>query len=441
VWTPSGYYDASPGGDELIGWQINHGPDQAPDFFPAAQFRATRYRPDVIARILTTADEAEAIELANAAAGRATATNVTERLPPVVEIASPADRTEVTSTPLPVKFTVRTPSDAPVSSVRALVDGRPVDTGAQPAASASGVQELRVPVPDHDSDISIVAENKYAASVPATVRVIWKGPSSRGISVTPDRAIVKPKLYVLAVGVSQYANAQFSLKFPAKDARDFVAAVQTQKDGLYRDVTVYHGAALTDAAATKDEILDGLDWIRKETTFNDVAMVFLAGHGVNDQNNFYFFYPYNIDPDRTMRTGLPFSDIKNAVSAIAGKALFFVDSCHSGNAIGQAARRGASDINAVINELSSAENGVVVFSASTGSESAYELPEWNNGAFTKAVVEGLSGAAAMASNARITFNMLNLYVSERVKELTKGRQHPTMVAPQTVADFPIAVKR
>jgi hypothetical protein len=37
--------------------------------------------------------------------------------------------------------------------------------------------------------------------------------------------------------------------------------------------------------------------------------------------------------------------------------------------------------------------------------------------------------------------MLKIYISERVKELTKGTQHPTMVSPQTVPDFPIALKR
>ena len=34
LWTPSGYYDASPGADELIGWHVNRGRDHAADFFP-----------------------------------------------------------------------------------------------------------------------------------------------------------------------------------------------------------------------------------------------------------------------------------------------------------------------------------------------------------------------------------------------------------------------
>lgn len=48
----------------------------------------------------------------------------------------------------------------------------------------------------------------------------------------------------------------------------------------------------------------GLDWIRQETTSNDVAMVFFAGHGVNDQNNYFYFCPYNVDPSRLLRTGV-----------------------------------------------------------------------------------------------------------------------------------------
>ena len=72
--------------------------------------------------------------------------------------------------------------------------------------------------------------------------------------------------------MSQYQNPSYSLKFAAKDARDFVSAVATQTGLLYRDVII---KILTDAQATKDEILDGLDWIRKATTSKDVAMIFL----------------------------------------------------------------------------------------------------------------------------------------------------------------------
>ena len=92
-----------------------------------------------------------------------------------------------------------------------------------------------------------------------------------------------------------------------------------------------------------------------------------------------------------------------------------------------------------VNELASAENGAVVFASSTGRQYSLEDPAWGNGAFTKAVVEGLSGKADYAKKGKITINMLDLFISERVKELTKGQQTPTTTKPQTVPDFPIAV--
>jgi uncharacterized caspase-like protein len=243
---------------------------------------------------------------------------------------------------------------------------------------------------------------------------------------------------VLTIGVSRYANEKFNLKFADKDASDFVNVMLVQKELLYRDVVTKN---LLNEAAIKDEILDGLDWIRKETTSNDVAMIFFAGHGINDQNNHYYFCPHNVELERILRTGVSFNEFKSVVSTIAGKALFFMDSCHSGNSLGFAPHRGMLDINKVINELSSAQNGVVVFSASTGSESAFERDDWSNGAFTEALVEGLSGAADLLNKGNITCGTLNVYIAERVKELTGGQQHPTMISPQTVPDFPIAVKK
>ncbi|MES0338088.1 MAG: hypothetical protein SFH39_17230 [Candidatus Magnetobacterium sp. LHC-1] len=56
LWTPSGHYDASPGGDDLIGWHVNNGKDKAADFYPASRFKATYYRPDVISRVLESLD-------------------------------------------------------------------------------------------------------------------------------------------------------------------------------------------------------------------------------------------------------------------------------------------------------------------------------------------------------------------------------------------------
>lgn len=80
------------------------------------------------------------------------------------------------------------------------------------------------------------------------------------------------------------------------------------------------------------------------------------------------------------------------------------------------------------NELSSAENDVVVFASSTGSQYCLEDKSWGKGAFTRVIVEGISGRAACKGN-KITVNILDLYISERAKELNRGRQPTTTAKP------------
>ena len=67
AFTPSGYYAAGPGGEDLVGWQVDNGPDRAADFFPASKFRNRFYRPDVVSLVLKTLDEAAAVQQAEAA--------------------------------------------------------------------------------------------------------------------------------------------------------------------------------------------------------------------------------------------------------------------------------------------------------------------------------------------------------------------------------------
>ena len=99
----------------------------------------------------------------------------------------------------------------------------------------------------------------------------------------------------------------------------------------------------------------------------------------------------------------------------------------------------AGDIDRIVNDLASAENGVVVFASSTGRQSSIENDKWQNGAFTKALVEGLAGKADYSKNEVISINELDLYISERVKVLTNGHQTPTTTKPVTIQGFPIAV--
>ena len=84
---------------------------------------------------------------------------------------------------------------------------------------------------------------------------------------------------------------------------------------------------------------------------------------------------------------------------------------------------------------------MVVFASSTGQQYSLEDPAWGNGAFTKALVEGIKGGADYTQDGTITINQLDLYLSERVKELTGNKQTPKTTKSQTVSASPIAVRR
>jgi hypothetical protein len=62
----------------------------------------------------------------------------------------------------------------------------------------------------------------------------------------------------------------------------------------------------------------------------------------------------------------------------------------------------------------------------------------NNGAFTRAVVDGMHGAAARPGSKVISILDLTSYVSRTVHDLTGGNQHPMTAMPKTVQDYWIA---
>lgn len=431
MWTPSGYYDASPGAEELIGWHVNNGKDQPTDFFPASRFRDRFNRPDVLSQVLRTQDEAEAVRFANEESGRRTQTitSIAQVLPPVVEIISPASDTSVQSGTIKIRYTVRTAADAPVTAMRVRVNALlQTDSRNLQVAAAGDIREITVNLPEQDAEIQLFAENKYSVSTPAILRLKWAGKVT-GHQDKQTRP-TKPKLYVLAVGVSKYKNPDYNLGLAAKDAQDFASTMQSQKGKLYGDVVV---RLLTDGKATKDDVLEGLDWLKQQVTSRDVGIMFVAGHGMNDKLGNYYFLPHNANPEQLMRTGVSQNDIKLTFASLPGKTVFFVDTCYSGSVLGSVRTSG------FINDLASAENGAVVFAASSAGQSSQENAIWGNGAFTKSVVEGLNGKADFRKNGLITAKGLDYYVDDRVKELTKGQQSPVSIAPGGITDFAIAV--
>jgi hypothetical protein len=440
AWTPSGYYMASPGGEDLLGWHVNRGWDQAADFFPASRFRERYSRPDIVQKALDTLDEDAAIEQTNREADiRTEVAPVTSKLPPVIKILSSSEGDVVRGEEVTVEYELRSPSSLPVDAIEVLIDGRLSQTIKRSEGSLGGTVRERqiIKVPEGAVRLGLIARSGLSASELAA----WILKRTGAIPSPTVQDAPKPKLYGLIVGVSDYENEELKLKYPAKDARDFAAALRAQKGRLYSDVDL---TVLTDRDATSMAIKGSLEALPAQVTHRDIVVIFLAGHGFQDNRNAYYYLAANSDIHRLFTTTLEGSVLREVLRLLPGKVLLFLDTCHAGAAMETATRGVMIDVNSLLNDLSSAENGVVTYASSTGREVSYENDAWGNGAFTKALNEGLGddahdGRADFNGGGVITTAALDLWLSERVKSLTQGAQHPVMIRPSTISDFPMFV--
>lgn len=430
AWTPSGYYMASVGGDGLIGWQVNRGRDHLADYFSVSRFSGKYYRPDIVLRTLASLDEETAIREANAQGGHQEQTRaVAQLLPPVIEVFEPADGATIDNAELSLSYRVRAPSGEPIEQIEVRSDGRPLGIFPPPdlGPDGSATDTLRMIVPQRDSELLVFARNRFAASEPARVRLKWAG------TATSDTTSQSHRLFVLSVGVSRYHDPKLELGFPSKDAGDFVAALQRQKGRAYTDVIP---RVLTDKDATLANLRDGLMWLGKSVGPTDMGMIFLAGHGV-DETDGYHYLPYDSELNALSDSTLPYTELLKGLKSISGYAVMFLDTCHAGASLGPAGHPPV-DVIHLVSELSQPSNGVIVYASSSSEQYSLEADFWKNGAFTKAVVEGLDGAAEYRKRDYITSTMLETYVKERVKDLTASRQTPTVNMPLAVPDLLLA---
>ena len=152
----------------------------------------------------------------------------------------------------------------------------------------------------------------------------------------------------------------------------------------------------------------------------------------------YLFLPSDVKSTQLVESALTAADLRLALSALPAKVVLFLDTCHSGN-VWKTPQRAAGSLDKLVNQLNGPDAGVIVFAASTGFQSSLEGAQWENGIFTKAVLEGLSGEAEYNQDGLITVGELALYVEQRVSALTQGEQTPVPLRPSPIPDFPIAV--
>ncbi len=428
AWTPKGYYAASPGGEDLIGWLVNGKTwDDIPDFFPASRFRDRFYRPDIVQQVLITQDEAKAVQFADAAAGRKTGDQTIQTiLPAVVELAVDSLEIKTDRRDIEIPYKLRSPSGREITRLEVLIDGRPVTTrGVVSIEDDAEVKTLSLSVPPRDSEITLVAYIDEQPGVPVSIPIRWTGEGSAG---------KKPNLFALIVGVSKYDDTSLRLNFAAKDAEDFAAMLERQRGVYYKDVEI---KLLLDGEVTEKALQIELTKLKNKSTENDNVIVFMAGHGVTTPDQDFYFLPTdaNIEPDMLTATAIDGDIVRKGLSKIPGKVVLFLDACYSGNGI--ASGRSAVDMTGVSNSFSS-NAGVVMFASSSGREVSYEDASYENGAFTEALLSIFTDPKAYNDDKLLSIAELDEALTTMVDQLTEGKQTPVMTKPGAIKRFFVA---
>ena len=432
-WTLEGYYTCSPNGESLIAWKIKDDSTQGFRIVGPEQFRKQFYRPDLFRHLLTELDLAKALALADKESRRPSipATTIARILPPVVLVTRPERDGDIDTEQVTVEAVAVSVGEHPVTRMRLQINGR--DHGGNRSAFNVPTPKLgkvrrtwKVDLePGQEVTIQVFADSAVSFGRSDVLRIRRKA-----------RKETLPRLFVLAIGVTAYEKESLrkGVYYSAADARKFGDTVETSSKPLYREIKVIR---LLDRDATRTKILRALTQLSKQATQNDAVMIFFAGHGKRDDQNNFYFLPAEADLDDLAATGLSEGDFKARVRAVAGRVILFLDACHSGALIENDRRSGDGPTDQLYRDLTSGEKGLVVMCSSKGVEVSRESNEHRSGLFTLALVEGLKGKARKTGAGAVYSKALDDYVTERVKVLSEGRQHPLTSKDTTITNIPL----
>lgn len=421
AWTPEGFFDASPGGEALVGYHLNQGMDRAGEFVNVDQVFNLFYRPDLVGQRLQPG-AAETILAAREKIGDIRVV-LAGGLPPDLERLSPAESQSTGEFDL--KFRLKNRGGG-IGRVVYRVDG----------VEQAG-REVGIPLPGSDTVNRRFNLTPGRHEVTATVYNARNQVESRSVSavVNVTAQAQPPSLFVVAAGISQYRESALNegVKYASADAKAVVERLQEQGKGLFGKVTPY---PLYDHEATRAGIEQAIAKVSSEIRSHDVFVLYLAGHGAAFDGQ-YHFIPWEArytSNDALRQQSFDQEAFRLALSRIpAKKTLVLLDTCSSAS---YSEGRALSD-KASIDKFARI-TGRATLAAAT--QTALE-GVGNHGVFTYALLEALSKVADADGLVGVT--QLADYVVDLIPRITaerfKQEQIPMWIFQGQT--FPIARKR
>ena len=449
VWTPQGYYNASPDGETLFGWLINRERSEEVDFYPAGQFRDQFERPDLIQDALNLLSS-DVLQTAPPlrAKGPILLQEIQERIqvkilaPEPGEVINPGQPVQVVAQidvePLPVERQNMNP--------KAFINFVPID--AEPEIDQrNGRITWKTDWPPGYAlnKIEVTVDHSDQNRLPAEDTILVKSNNNPG---------GQRRLHILAIGISKYdpdskkRESDWNLKNAKNDAEGFLQALERQ-DGEYYTIEQESLVIQEDSSIrlNADRMREEVDIFTYDSQTwdpeRDLMIFYYAGHGAAADGEFYFLTVHeklstisvadaSRDPNLIRDIGVPWRDLSSLLAAPCRK-LFILDTCQSG----QVVERGEK---LLIRELK--QQRAMVFAATVGeSGSAFEYANEKHSLFTGQLLLALTGSDSGQPNGShgqilsdgVTLQNLVEFVDITVTE-REPNQDPVFV-PQDVFDF------
>jgi hypothetical protein len=326
------------------------------------------------------------------------------------------------------------------SDVRNDIDVQGIVAGAVQQVEVEGERALLEPIdPETRQRLALTADAQWfraRVTLPQsqdTVRVAARSVTGE-VSAATAAARVGNR-YAVVIGVSEYSsNGIPNLRFASADAQAFHDFLRSEQAGPFPEENILF---LKDGAATAQAIREAMFVFLQRAEYNDLVLIYFAGHGAPDPNmpdNLYLL-PTDADVNALASTAFPMWDVKTALrrQIRAERVIVIADACHSGGT-----RQGVDNpTNSSFATLFEPSRRLTL-TAAGDNELSLEDTRWGggHGVFTHHILEGLRGAADADGNGIVTFDEVAAYVTAQVSRATEGRQNPQRSG---LGDVPLAV--
>jgi len=232
------------------------------------------------------------------------------------------------------------------------------------------------------------------------------------------RAKPNPKTLAIIVGVEDYETIS-PATYAERDASLFFDIAQ-EKFG----VTPENIKLLLGKKATRLNLLEAIrDWAKyKNASGTADIIVFYAGHGrTDDDGKNAYLLPFNVRASLIEESSIGLTQaLETLADSTEGRVIAFIDACYSGGSrTGESLVAGRPLI--VVQKQRLTRPNITLFSASSEKQIAKVLDEVRHGAFSYALMRGLTGNSDKDGDGRVTATELSDFITELVIRNVKNQ--------------------